>query len=252
MNGMRSAAWSQWAMLLLFGCSTTQPSGLADEEVPAENSGNTGSTTAKDGGFDSTPSPDSGLGVLSFSPDSAFSGFDGVHAFKVPIAVYDAADDLVVSASDPSAAEIVPVKLAKPLRDDGTYDNGKYFMVTPKKAGAITLVAKSHGQKVEATLTVAAYVSSEWTAGKTRYENAATNGDPACTSCHAGSAGIDHSPAALASVDDQKIGTVITNGISTAGFPIKNVTNGHRWEVTAEEREALVTYLRGLTPRGFE
>ena len=82
--------------------------------------------------------------------------------------------------------------------------------------------------------------------------NGAANGEPACTQCHAGSAGIDQSPAALASVDDQKVGTVITSGISTAGFPIKESTKGHRWEVTDDERAALVAYLRGLEPRGFE
>jgi hypothetical protein len=144
------------------------------------------------------------------------------------------------------------VKLSKPLREDGTFDNGQYFMVTPKKAGAITLVAKSRGKSVEAVLTVEAYTAAEWNAGKARYENGGTNGDPACTTCHAGSAGIDHSPAALASVNDQKVGTVITTGISTAGFPIKEASKGHRWEVTAEERDALITYLRSLEPRGFE
>jgi mono/diheme cytochrome c family protein len=137
------------------------------------------------------------------------------------------------------------------VREDGTFDNGKYFMVTPKKAGDITLVAKSQGRKVEAVLTVTAYLASEWTAGKTRYEGSGTGGEPACTQCHAGSAGIDHSPAALASVDDQKVGTVITSGISTAGFPIKEASTGHRWDVTAEERAALVAYLRGLEPRGL-
>ena len=45
---------------------------------------------------------------------------------------------------------------------------------------------------------------------------------------------------------------VITTGISTAGFPIKEMSKGHRWEVSDEERDGLVTYLRGLEPRGFE
>jgi mono/diheme cytochrome c family protein len=244
--------WVQWGMLVLFGCSTSQPPVYRDETPTAEESPEPGTQKSSDGKFDSTPAADSGLGVLSFSPDSVFSGFDGEHAFKVPVAVYDAADDLVVSAKDPSAASIVAVKLTQPLVD-GVLDNGKYFMVTPKKAGAITLVAKSAGRTVEATLTVEAYSSAEWAAGKQRYESGGANGDPACTQCHAGSAGIDHSPAALASVNDQKVGTVITSGISTAGFPIKESTGkGHRWDVTAEERQALITYLRGLEPRGFE
>jgi mono/diheme cytochrome c family protein len=248
---MRNVAWVQWAMLLLFGCSTTQPTAREEEPPAAEDSPKPGTQKSDDGKFDSTPTADSGLGVMSFSPDAVFSGFDGEHAFKVPIAVYDAADDLVVSAKDPSSATIVKVKLAKPVVD-GVLDNGKYFMVTPKKAGPIMLVAKSAGRSIEATLTVSEYTSAQYLAGKQRYENGGTNGDPACVQCHGGSAGIDHSPAALASVDDQKVGTVITSGISTSGFPIKEASKGHRWDVTEEERQALITFLRGLEPRGFE
>jgi mono/diheme cytochrome c family protein len=249
---MRNVAWVQWAMLVLFGCSTAQPTIREEEPAPAEDSPRPGTQKSDDGKFDSTPAPDAGLGVMSFSPDSVHSGFDGEHAFKVPIAVYDANDELVVSAKDPSAATIVAVKLENPVVD-GVLDNGKYFMVTPKKAGDIVLVAKSSGRSIEAKLSVTAYTTAQWAAGKQRYENAGTSGEPACTQCHAGSAGIDHSPAALASVDDQKVGTVITSGISTSGFPIKESTGkGHRWEVTEDERAALVTYLRGLEPRGFE
>ena len=177
---MRNVAWVQWAMLLLYGCEATPPSAPPDETPAAEDSKKPGTMVSDDGKFDSTPSPDSGLGVMSFSPDALFSGFDGEHTFKVPIAVYDAADDLVLSAKDPNAATIVPVKLANPVVD-GVTDNGKYFMVTPKKAGAVVLVAKSKGRAIEATLTVAAYTSAQWAAGKQRYENAGANGDAACT-----------------------------------------------------------------------
>jgi mono/diheme cytochrome c family protein len=249
---MRNVAWVQWAMLVLFGCTTSQPTIREDEPAPTEDSPKPGTQKSDDGKFDSTPSPDAGLGVMSFSPDAVHSGFDGEHAFKVPIAVYDAADDLVVSAKDPSAATVASVKLMKPVVD-GVLDNGKYFLVTPTKAGDIVLVATSKGRTTEATLSVTAYTTAQWAAGKLRYENAGTSGEPACTQCHAGSAGIDHSPAALASVDDQTVGTVITSGISTSGFPIKESSGkGHRWVVTDEERNALVTYLRGLEPRGFD
>jgi mono/diheme cytochrome c family protein len=244
---MRNVAW---VALVLFGCSTAQPIVREEEPPPAEDSPEPGTQRSDDGKFDSTPASDSGLGVMSFSPDAVHSGFDGQHAFEVPIAIYDGADDLVVAAKDPSAATIVATKLAKPLVD-GVLDNGKYFMVTPKRAGDIVLVAKSAGRSVEARLSVATYSEAQWNAGKQRYENGG-NGEPACAQCHAGSAGIDHSPAALASVDDQKVGTVITSGISTSGFPIQESSKGHRWEVSEEERAALVAYLRGLPPRGFE
>src|SRR5688572_4940244 len=86
---------------LAFACSSTTTSYVDEPEEPG----------VSDAGFDSQPSPDSGLGVLTFMPEESFSGFDGTHAFKVPVAVYDSADDLQVTATDPSAAEIVPTKL---------------------------------------------------------------------------------------------------------------------------------------------
>jgi hypothetical protein len=70
--------------------------------------------------------------------------------------------------------------------------------------------------------------------------------------CHAGGNAIDHSPAAMASSTDEAIATVITTGISTAGFPIMGVQGDHRWTVSQAERDGLVTYLRGLPPRGFK
>lgn len=235
-----------------FGCSSSQPADAGGDDGSSGGGGKTRAPDPKDAGYDSTPSLDSGLGVLSFSPEQAYSGYDGVHTYKVPLAVYDAADDLDVTLADPSSGEIAAVALAQPTKSDGTHDNGKYFMITVKKAGDIEVVASSHGQKAKATITAAAYPSSAWTAGEDRYTGGGSNGDPPCTQCHAGSAGIDHSPASMASATDQALGAVITTGISTAGFPIKEDTKGHRWEVTEDERAALVTYLRGLEPRGFK
>jgi hypothetical protein len=226
----------------VFACSSTTTSYVDEpEEQPAA-----------DGGFDSQPSAESGLGVLTFMPESSFSGFDGTHTFTVPIAIYDSGDDLKVTSSDPAAADIVPKKLTNPVREDGTTDNGKYFFVTVKKAGAITLKATSNGKTVESKITVAEYASGRWEAGETRYKNGGS-GDPACTDCHVNGSAIDHSPAALATATDEKIAVVITTGISTGGFPIK-IDNqpGHKWTVSDPERDGLVTYLRGLQPKGFK
>lgn len=224
-------------------CSSEPEATYIDEPVPGE---------PQDAGFDSTPSPDSGLGVLTFRPDRSYSGFDGTHTFIVPVAVYDSASDLEVTADDPSAVDIVPKTLAKPVRDDGTVDNGKYFFVTVKKAGTITLTATSQGKTAESVLTVTQYPGDRWTAGETRYKGGGS-GDPPCTDCHVNGQAIDHSPAALATATDEKIGAVITTGISTAGFPIMiNDQPGHRWKVTDAERAGLVTYLRAIEPRGFK
>lgn len=211
-----------------------------EEEVPT------------DAGFDSKPSPDSGLGILTFMPKQAYSGHDGTNTFTVPVAVYDSGDDLVVAAADPSAADVIPKKLVFTTREDGTIDNGKYFFVTVKRPGAITLTATSRGKSVETTITVASYASSRWAAGEKRYKGGGS-ADPPCTDCHVNGQAIDHSPAALATATDEEIGVVITTGIATSGFPIKfDGKPGHMWTVTDAERDGLVTYLRSLTPRGFQ
>ena len=228
----------------VFACSSTQTTYV--DEPEDEQPG------VKDAGFDTKPSGDTGLGILTFMPEKSYSGFDGTHAFVVPVAVYDSGDDLQVTADDPSAVEIVPKKLTNPVRPDGTTDNGKYFFVTVKKAGTITLTATSGGKTAESSITVAEYTTDRWAAGEARYKNG-SGGEPACTECHVNGQAIDHSPAALATATDEKIAVVITTGISTSGFPIK-IDNepGHRWTVTDEELDGLVTYLRSLEPRGFK
>lgn len=206
----------------------------------------------RDAGFDTKPSPDSGLGVLQFRPAQSYSGFDGEHTFKVPIAVYDSADDLTVTATDPSAVTIAPVRLAEPTGEDGVMDNGKYFLVTVKEAGTITLEAESGGRTAGAKIDVTAYPPGRWADGETRYMNGG-GGEPPCAKCHAGGRAVDHSPAALATATDEKVAIVITTGISTHGFPILiDGKPGHKWTVTEAERDGLVTYLRALEPRGFE
>ncbi|MBN9160511.1 MAG: hypothetical protein BGO98_02445 [Myxococcales bacterium 68-20] len=225
----------------VFACSSTETS-FVEEDEPV----------ATDAGFDTKPSAESGLGVLTFMPETSYSGHDGTHTFTVPVAVYDSADDLKVTADDPAAAEVVPKVLANPVRTDGTTDNGKYFFVVVKKPGTIKLTATSQGKSATSTITVAEYSTARWTAGETRYKNGG-GGDPPCTDCHVNGKAIDHSPAALATASDEKIAVVITTGISTHGFPIKiDNTPGHRWTVTDEERDGLVTYLRSLEPKGFK
>ncbi len=241
-----------WRISLLVGgavcgaivaCAADPEEHYVDEPAPQET---------PDAGFDTAPSPDSGLGILTIRPLKTYSGFDGSHTFVVPVGVYDSSSDLQLTADDPSAAEIVPKALAKPVKDDGSIDNGKWFFVTVKKAGTIKLKATSGGQTAESTLTVTAYSADRWGTGETRYKNGGS-GDPPCTNCHVNGSAIDHSPAALATADDEKVGAIITTGIGPAGFPIKiDDVPGHQWKVTPEERAGLVTYLRALAPRGFK
>lgn len=200
--------------------------------------------------YDSATTPDSGLGVLRFQPTQAYSGYDGTHTFKVPIAVYDAQSDLKVTVQDGSTGTVAPVTLAQPTKN-GVTDTGKYFLVTVLKPGTITVNATSGGKTVTSKIDVTQYDAARWQAGQTRYVNGGS-GNPPCTQCHVNGQAIDHSPAALATVTDVKVATTITTGISPAGFPIQGVDGGHRWTVTQTEKDGLVTYLRALDPRGFQ
>lgn len=207
----------------------------------------------------STPPADSGLSVLHLSPSREFSGFDGTHTFKVPIAVYGAKDPSAVklTADDPASATITPVKLKNV---DPSADSGIYFMVEIKKSGTIALTAKAGSQEpATASIDAAAYDAARWTQGETRYMNPGSNGDPACRSCHVDGQAIDHSPATLASVADTDVGRIMTLGvkpsratISTGCTDCSDNAKKHIWTLTDDERRGLIVYLRGLEPRGFQ
>jgi hypothetical protein len=208
-------------------------------------------TAITDAGFDSAPPADSGLGVLAFRPSTLYSGWDGTHTFQAPFAVYDSGDDLTVTLDDPSAGTLVPKKLVDPAKN-GVTDDGKYYFLLVSKAGSFTLTATSQGQTATTKVTITAYDASRWDVGAARYVTA-EGSSPPCTQCHGGAGGIDHSPAALVSADDEKVAATIVTGIDPFGTAIKiNGQPSHKWTVTPDEQSGLVTYLRALEPRGFQ
>jgi hypothetical protein len=239
------------AFLIVAACSsssnTTDPGGDDDDDDDT--------TKIPDA---STPPADSGLSVLRLTPSREFSGFDGTHSFKVPIAVYGAkaTDNVTLTADDPAGAVITPTKLKNV---DPSADSGIYFMVDIKKAGSIKLTAKVGSQTADASISVEQYEAARWTQGETRYMNQGSNGDPACRSCHVDGQAIDHSPATLASVADADVARIMTLGvkpsrqqISTGCTDCSDDAKKHIWALTDDERRGLIVYLRGLEPRGFE
>jgi len=243
----------------LVACSSSS------NDLPGPDDGSSGGTD-KDSGvtfvrdgsvYDSTPSPESGLGQLLFRPNNVYSGVDGTHSFKVPLAVYDSDSDLAVTPSDPSALTVAKAALKNPVNADGVTDNGKYFMLTALKAGTFTLTATSKGRSTTASVTISDYASSRWAAGDARYNNGdtSTTATRACANCHVNGLAIDHSPAALATATDQEIGIIITTGVkpgpSVIKIPMQPGTQ-HKWTVDDIEKDGLVTYLRAIDPRGFQ
>nr|AYC79504.1 hypothetical protein [uncultured bacterium] len=220
-----------FAMVSLAGCSAASADPAPESDPPP-------AVTANDASAPVTVFP-----TLHVLPNDTYSGFDGAHAFRVPVAVYGGGSDVKLVASDPAMVDIARAALVDPTGDDGVY-----FMVTTKKSGAVTLTAEAGSSKASATLTIAAYTTDEYAVGAQRYTNAAASG-PACISCHSPDGGIDHSPARLASAKDTDVVTVITTGILAEGSPITQVK--HKWAVSDAEAAGLVAYLRALAPRGF-
>ncbi len=251
------------ASLLAAGIAacSTQVTNPGAAGVPAVGREADAGTFLRDGSvYDSAPPPASGLGILLLRPDKLYTGRDGTHAFSVPVAVYDADADLTVTADDPSVVTLTKTALKNPVGVDGVVDSGIYFLVSAKKAGTYTLTATSRGVRTTASLTVSDYDSDSYAAGEARYANNKTSKtkDRACTTCHVQGAGIDHSPAALASVSDQDVGVIIASGVKAgaAGPQVITIASEpgtlHKWNVTDSEKDGLVTYLRALAPRGFQ
>lgn len=221
-----------WASITACGCKAGEET--ASDEVDA-------SFAASDSG--SSVDSEVPLRALTWLPSKIFTGSDGTHPFRAPIAVYDAREDLNVSVADPSIVEIAEATLANPQGD-----TGRYFMITAKAPGQTTITATSRARTATASVTVAAYDGSRYSAGEARY-TAGAGSDPPCTNCHGGATGVDHSPATLSGIDDQGVATIITTGIVN-GTPIVTTAN-HAWTLSDIERDGLVTYLRALPPKGF-
>ncbi len=221
---------------------------LASCSSSATGSADAGTVLPTDAGVvndtGTTPVPDA-TPELQIRPALTFTGVDGTHTFRVPVAVYGAGRDLKLVPSDPSLATLEPASLGNPDGDDGTY-----FIITARKAGTLTLSALSGGARADSTLTISSYSAGRYATGEARYKTGVpAKQEPPCTKCH-NTAGIDHSPASVASVSDEEVGVIITTGILN-GIPISSDPR-HQWTVTLEERDGLVTFLRGLPPRGFK
>lgn len=239
-----------WLVVLACGMSVAAAAACSSSGDGGASSSSSGGTS-KDGGSSGAPKDadvgDGGVGNvtdLTVLPDRAYTGFDGTHAYQLPVSVAGSASDLTLTASDPSAVDIKPAVNTNPEADPSE----KWFLVTTKKAGSVTLTARSGGKTAESKLTITAYSTARWDTGNQRYHNG-EGGDPPCAQCHEKAGGPDHSPLTLSPVDDESAKTVITAGIVN-NIPIKGVN--HKWQATPAELDGLVTYLRALPPRGIQ
>lgn len=107
-----------------------------------------------DGGHLLCATPD-GL-PIKFNP--MYSGFDGVHTYQVPSFV-DGVDPASVTwgSSDPTMVDLQP------------YVSG--IMITTKKAGDVTIVARTSSACGSAPLHITQFTVDDWDAGSNRYNN---------------------------------------------------------------------------------
>jgi len=196
-----------------------------------------------------------------------YSAFDGQHEFKVPVAV-DSVKSVKWSVSDPEIADIE-------RQADGT------AMLTMRRAGTVTVLAKAGSLEGSAELVVTAAKDGEWEAGNQRYNNgvvlkrgegrrdgggggAPPPSDPArkqasCTNCHGGAGGADadveHTPMQTAGYSDQELIDIFTKGKKPAGVKQRIVNSKerwqrmHQWEMDEFAVKGVVVYLRSLEPK---
>jgi hypothetical protein len=214
---------------------------------------------------------------IQISPAVAYSGFDGEHTFKVPLKVrFGPAGDWKCQPAD--ACEFEP------------FEGG--IMVTIRKAGDITVTAKTGEQNGIAKIVATKYEPSDWSLGQMRYNNgmgalrgadgatltpeqaAAMAGvgggtvnvmgimvdrNAACTNCHGetGRLRIRHTPVQTAKYSDQELIDIFTmakkpDGAGTRLVPADIYKLFHTWDLKESDRVGLVAYLRSLEPKEME
>ena len=169
-------------------CGSSGPSGLGNQNGSTSSSGSVGSSSSggssgsgsssggSDGGemdatmglvtYDGPPPNVDGGHLLCATPDGIpikfnpmYSGFDGVHSYQVPSFV-EGVDPASVTwgSSDPTMVDMQP------------YVTG--IMITTKKAGDVTIVARSGSMCGTAPLHITQFAADDWNAGNSRYHSA--------------------------------------------------------------------------------
>lgn len=200
-----------------------------------------------------------------------YSAFDQDHEAKLP-AIVSGVSKVKWSASDPEMVDIE-------TQADGS------AMITVRKAGTVTILAKAGSLTGEAPLVITEAQDGEWEAGNQRYNNGVVlkrgggrpdggweagggNGggspDPArqqasCTNCHGSGGGDDshdvqHTPMQTAGYTDAELITIFTKGRKPAGVEQRVMSADrwskiHQWSMDEFAVKGLVVYLRTLEPK---
>lgn len=193
------------------------------------------------GGSDSsttTSKPKTSSGALEIFPSKLYTGFDGEHDFKAPAVVVGAKTKVTWTVDDESLVKVE-------ANADGT------VTFTALKAGKATVTATSKEGTATAPLVITKYSADQWNAGKSRYTTGGSAANQqACSNCHGGGAGPDHTPTEIDADTDDAVITTFTTGVDPEGNPVNG--GKHTWEFASDaEKTGIIAYLRSLTPTGF-
>lgn len=204
-----------------------------------------------------------------------YSAFDGTHEFKIP-AIVDGVKKITWTASDPEMVDL-------DTQSDGS------VILTVRKAGTVTIKAKSGSLSGTASLVVTQATPEDWQFGSDRYNNGITwkqrgdggtsgggggdggggsgdgdgggggrpqpNKQLACTNCHAnGGQDVEHTPMQTGGYSDAELVAIFSEGRKPAGseqriMPADKWSKIHTWTMSEDEKKGLITYLRALEPK---
>ncbi len=203
----------------------------------------------------------------------SYSGFDGVHTFKVPMSSLCGPEPLANWHAEPASA----------VTFDDDPDNANGVMVTIIAAVPEITIAVVDGTKGgKAPLHVTIGTPAQWELGNTRYHTGsdwtlnitapmAPPPDTKCTVCHGSNSSatfnVQHTPTQAARISDEGIKQIMTTGTKPADVPFRvlpptfmfgttTLTNAelykmfHLWKATDDQIKGMILYLRSLTPTG--
>jgi hypothetical protein len=213
-----------------------------------------------DGNSSDGSTPPAGGGSLSIIYAKAFTAFDGVHTFKVPVMVNGVTG--VTWSAEPALVDI------EAIADDGS-NSGSQAILTTKGAGTVTLKARAGNLEGTAVVTITQAKADAWEVGNARYNDGISlrpsmpmpgvpptvNKAAACTNCHGTQMDdVEHTPAQIGGYTDAEVITIFTQGKKPPGvknriIPEAQWTPIHQWEMSEEEKAGVLVYLRALAPQ---
>lgn len=258
------------ACLLVAACGSRATANRQEDagvdQSPAPDSGSppAAMTAPPDAGIAASdastgPAPGQGLPMApnlpaAIYPPVAYTAYDGVHTFRVPLTTGLPGNFPRWAITDPSIASIATVPGPVINVGSGAAKNfgRNWAMVTALHAGNTTVTLTVPDITATASVVVTSYTPQQYGVGDKRYNNPDNPSGPAraaCASCHQKPDGADHSPLVLGASSADTIVQVITTGKFPDGTPLVGVD--HQMNLTADEQVGIIAYLRGLPPKGF-